>query len=75
MTATNVEVVKNQNEPNANLIRRFTKRVQGSGVLKHVKNQRFFERPNSKLKKKARALKRILKQKEITRLKKLGKIS
>lgn len=74
MTATNVEVVKNQNEANINLIRRFTKRVQGSGVLKHARKLRFYKRQESGLKKKGRALKRIVKQKERERLKKLGKI-
>ena len=74
MGIINAEVIKNQNEPSASFIRRFTKRVQGSGVLNYVKRQKFYKRPESKLKKKDRALKRITKQKEIERLKKLGKI-
>ena len=69
-----VEVTKNQNETNANLVRRFSRRMQGAKVLNKVRSLRFFGRPSSKLKKKGRALKRIAKKKEIDRLKKLGKI-
>ncbi len=74
MIATNAEVVKNQNETNISLVRRFTKKMQSTGVLRYVKKTRFRARPFSALKKKERALKRIKKQKEIERLKKLGKI-
>ena len=70
----NVEVQKTENESNASVLRRFTKRLQESGVLKHVRKQRFISRPESKFKKKALAVKRIVKQKEIERLKKLGRI-
>ena len=74
MVIINAEVVKNANEPTTNLIRRFTKRVQGSGVLNFVRKERFFKRPASKLKKKDRALKRIAKHKELEWQKKLGKV-
>ncbi|MBI2049076.1 MAG: hypothetical protein HYT29_01395 [Parcubacteria group bacterium] len=72
MTA-NAEVEKNQDETNLNLIRRFSKRVQGSRALNQVRSLRFRARSTSKLKKKKRALKRITRGKEIERLKKLGK--
>ena len=71
----NVGVVKNANESNASLLRRFTKRMQGSGVLKFARANRYIERPPSKFKKKARALKRIAKYKETAKLKKLGRIA
>jgi len=74
MSAVNVEVVKNQNETSISLIRRFTKRLQGSRVLSRARGLRFRERPQSKLKKKGRALKRIAKHTEIEKLKKLGKM-
>jgi ribosomal protein S21 len=71
--STNVEVTKNPNENNASLIRRFTRRVQGSGILPRVRGNRYHEREMSKYKKKAGALKRIAKHIEVERLKKLGK--
>ncbi|MDP3725823.1 MAG: 30S ribosomal protein S21 [bacterium] len=74
VSSGNVEVTKTENESNASVVRRFAKRLQESGVLKHVRRNRFISRPESKFKKKARALKRIVKQKEIARLKKLGRL-
>lgn len=71
----NVEVKKNPNESTTSLIRRFTKRVQGSGVLPRVRGVAFRERPLSRLKKKMRTLKSIERRKEFERLKKLGKIT
>lgn len=70
----NVEVAKNNNETTASLIRRFTKRVQGAGIIPKAKSLRYSERPTSKYTKKKMALKRLIKRKEIERLKKLGKI-
>jgi ribosomal protein S21 len=70
----NIEVTKQQHETNPAALRRFTQRVRNSKILTHVKKIRFFERAESDLKKKQRALKRITKQKERDRLKKLGKI-
>lgn len=70
----NVEVVKNNNENAVNLIRRFTKRVQGSGVLKRVRSLRYSERTLSKFTKKKKALKRIARTTEVNRLKKLGRM-
>ncbi len=74
MTATNVKVEKQDSENNASLIRRFTKRVQGSGILPRVKSIRFRSRPSSELKKKQQTLKRIKKIEEREKLIKLGKI-
>ena len=74
VSRTNIEVTKTENESNSSLLRRFTKRLQGSGVLRHVRGQQYITRPESKFKKKARALKRIMKKKEFERLTKLGRI-
>jgi len=74
MPRANVEVTKNQNETNASLLRRFTKRLQESRVLFRVKKNRFFTRPQSKLKRKEAAIKRIAKRKAVEKLKKLGKL-
>ena len=49
----NTEVIKAGNENSLNLIRRFTKRVQGSGVLPRVRSIRYATRkPSSYVKKK-----------------------
>jgi ribosomal protein S21 len=70
-----VEVTKNPNETSTSLIRRFSKRMQGAGVLKKARSIRYKDRPMSPFTKKKRALKRISRQTEFERLRKLGKIS
>ncbi len=68
------EVKKQGNESAAALIRRFTKRVQGTQALVRVREERYYERKMSKLKTKRRALVTMEKTKAYDRLKKLGKI-
>jgi ribosomal protein S21 len=67
------EVKKVGSESPAAMIRRFTKRVQGTQALTKVREERYFSRKLSKLKLKRRALDGIRKQIEFTRLLKLGK--
>ncbi len=69
-----VEVTKSNNETPASLIRRFTKRVQESGVVRRAKSLRYNERAKSDFKKKAGALKRIANRKEKDKLRRLGKL-
>lgn len=71
---TVVEVKKNTNESNMNLIRRFSRKVMDAGVIQKVRSKRYNERSLSKLKVKAGTLKRLAKRKENERLFKLGKI-
>ncbi len=68
------EVKKQGNESGAALVRRFTKRVQGTKALMRVREGRYFSRKLSKLKTKNRALVTMEKRKIYDRLKKLGKI-
>ena len=70
----NVEVSKNNNETTSSLIRRFTKRVQGAGIIPKAKSLRYSERPTSKYTRKKMALKRLIKRKEIERLKSSAKL-
>jgi len=72
--SVNVEVTKNNNENPINLIRRFTKRVKGSGILPKMRSSVYHKRPESGFKKKQHALRSIEKRTEIARLKKLGKM-
>jgi hypothetical protein len=71
----NAEVVKAGTENNVNLIRRFTKRVQSSGVLPRVRSIRYSTRKASKYVKKKKTLKVLKKRTEIAELIKLGKMS
>ena len=49
MTAgTRVEVKRGKNESSTALIRRFTRRAQGLGLVREMRNRRYFERSKSK---------------------------
>jgi len=69
-----IEVKRAASESNANLLRRFTKRVQTSGNLRRARDLQFSKRNKSPLKHKQDALKRIVKRATTNRLRKLGKI-
>lgn len=73
--ATNVEVVKNGSENPASLLRRFTKRVQGSGVLPRVRGNRYHERTLSPYKRKMKTLEGIKRREVRNEQIKLGKIN
>jgi hypothetical protein len=70
----NVEVEKTNNESNASLIRRFTKRTQGSGVLPRVRSIRYATRNQSRYSRKKMALKVLRRREEVTELIKMGKM-
>jgi ribosomal protein S21 len=71
----NAEVRKVGNENNANVIRRFTKRIQSAGILKRVKGIRYSERSQSSYKQKKAALKKLKRKEEVEELIKMGKMS
>ena len=70
----NAEVIKNNNENNLNLIRRFTKKVQGSGVLPRIRSIRYATRKQSKYVKKKKTLKVLKRRAEVNELIKMGKM-
>ncbi len=72
--ATNVEVERNQNENSLGVLRRFTKRVQGAGILPRVRSLRYTERKLSFYKNKMKTLETIAYKKEQAMLIKQGKI-
>jgi ribosomal protein S21 len=70
----NAEVEKNANENNVNLIKRFTRRVQGAGILPRVRSIRYSSRVRSKYVRKKMALKALNRRNEVAELIKLGKL-
>jgi len=69
-----IEVKKKEGESPLSVLRRFTKRMQQSGNLNIVRGLRFNKRSESKLVRKRRTLKKIIRRKEYEYLKRLGKI-
>lgn len=72
--ATNVEVEKNTNESSANVIRRFTKRVQSAGLVPKVRGGRYYERVKSRNVQRTSKLKKLEKREVYDKLVKLGKV-
>jgi ribosomal protein S21 len=73
--AINVQVEKNNNESSANVIRRFTKRVQGAGILKKVREGRYHARIKSDNVNRMAKLKKLTKKVTYEKLLKLGKVT
>ncbi len=68
-----IQVRKKEKEAPESLIRRFSRRVQQSGVLKQVRRGRFHQEEKSRDQRRLEALYKVKIRKEISRLKKLGK--
>jgi len=69
-----LEVTKKEKETSQSLIRRFTQKVQKSGVLRLVRRIKFYQRPKSRQIKKRIALRREELKKDYERKRKLGEI-
>lgn len=72
--ATNVEITKSGNDNNLSLIRKFTKKVQGSGILSRLRGRRYSQRKPSEYVKKKRTLKKLAEKSRIRELIKMGKM-
>jgi ribosomal protein S21 len=72
--ATNAEVSKNEGENAVNLIRRFSKRVQGAGLIQRMRNRRYYARVKSREVRRKQTLKVIKRREEVQELIKLGKM-
>ena len=74
-TMVNIEVVKGANENNLSALRRFTKRVQSSGVLPQVRSKRYAQHLPSRNVRRAKYLNYLKKKETVAELIKLGKLS
>lgn len=75
MTAgTRVEVKRGKNESSTALIRRFTRRAQGLGLVREMRDRRYFKRSKSKNVGLKRALISKVRRETYNELVKLGKI-
>lgn len=73
--AIQAEVTKSGGENPLATIRKFSRRVQGAGLVKTMRARRYFSRSASKTVKKKRALKLIKRRKEYRQLIKEGKVA
>lgn len=70
-----ITMVKKEHESSDSLIRRFTRKVQQSGMLKSVRARRFRKREKTKDVLRAEAIYKATMHKEVERLKKMGHYS
>jgi ribosomal protein S21 len=74
IAATRVEVRRSKNESSAALIRRFSRRAQTLGLVREVRDRRYFERSKSKNVDHKRAMISKDRREKYQELVKLGKI-
>ena len=72
--AINAEVVKTDAETPVNLVRRFSKRVQGSGLIPRMRARRYYARIKSREVRRKQTLKVIKRRENVQEQIKLGKI-
>lgn len=70
----NAEVTKTGSESALSTIRKFSRRVQGTGLIKNARANRYFERQKSKTVQKKRALKLIKRRADYRQQVKEGKV-
>lgn len=72
--AINVEITKNKTENPVMTLKRFTRKIQESGIILKVKGKRYASRDDSKLKRKKDKMVKLAGQSKYETLKKLGKL-
>ncbi len=72
--AVNAEVQKTDGENPLNLMRRFSKRVQGTGLINRMRSRRYHERIKSREVRRKQTLKVIKRRETVQELIKLGKM-
>ncbi len=72
--AINVEINRTGSENSMSVIRKFSRKVQSSNLIREMRNRRYHDRPASAARKKKTAIKRILKRETFAQLLKEGKV-
>ena len=67
-----IEIKRKEGETTRSLIRRFTRRIQQSGILIRARRARFREKEKSKRERRASAIRRIKIARQKEKLRKLG---
>ena len=71
----NVDISKTGNENTASLLRKFSRRMQGTGIVRHLRSKRYWARQLSDSVQKKNALRRIAKTEQYQQMLKEGKVS
>lgn len=73
--SVNIEITKKKNESNTSLLKRFSRKVQESGVIQQSKGNRYAKRNPSSFTIKKNKLKSLEKRGKIEKMIKLGKMA
>ena len=73
--AINVDIKKTKNDNALGLLRKFSRKMKTSGVLRKKRSLRYFEREASDFRKKQEALTKIEKRKEYEHKEKMGLVT
>lgn len=73
--ATNVDIKKSKNDNALGMLRKFSRKMKISGVLRKKRSLRYFERQPSDFRKKEDALNKIEKRKEYEYKEKMGLVT
>lgn len=68
----NIRLKRKEGESSSSLVYRFSKKVMRSGVLREARKRRYNERPVNRNKRRASALHREKKRKEIEKARRMG---
>jgi len=71
----NVEITKSGNENSMSIIRKFSQKMRSTGIVRKMRDRKYWTRSMSTAVKKKQALRRIERGEERTRLIKEGKIT
>lgn len=72
--AINVEITKNKTENGVSMLKRFTRKIQETGIIMKVKGKRYASRDASKLKRKKDKIVKLAGGAKYEHLKKMGKL-
>lgn len=73
--AINVDITRTNSESNMTLLKKFSRKVQESGVVPRAKSIRYAERKPSKYKMKKNKIELLKRKEDFNKLLKLGKVS
>lgn len=70
--ATNVDIKRTKSDNNLGLLRKFSRKIKQSGVLRKKRSLRYFDRAESDFRKKKNALTKIILRKDYEKKEKMG---
>jgi ribosomal protein S21 len=71
----NVHIAKTGTKTTAKMVQEFTRKIQSLGMVRELRNKRYYAKKHTNLSRHTNAIKRLTKRAEITKLIKEGKLA